>query len=53
MRVRLAHSNSASGATTAAFRLHYRTRVKLRAVINDAAASPDYVRSWSNFVVSR
>jgi len=42
-----------SGATTTAFRVHFGRRVKLRAFLDDASARPDYVRSWSNFVVSR
>jgi hypothetical protein len=53
MRVRLAHYNRSSGASTAAFRVHFGKRVRLRAVLTDAAARPDYVRSWSNFIVSR
>ncbi len=52
-RVRLKHYVSSSGATTTAFRVHFGRRVKLRAFLNDASARPDYVRSWSNFVVSR
>jgi hypothetical protein len=53
IRVQLKHYVQSSGATTAAFRLHFGKRVKMRGFINDAAARPDYVRSWSNFVVSR
>ena len=53
MRVRLAHYVSSSGASTAGFRAHFGKLVKLRAVLSNAAARPDYVRSWSNFLVSR
>ena len=52
MRVQLKTYVRSSGATTAAFRVHFGRRVKLRAFLNDASARPDYVRSWSNFVVS-
>jgi len=53
IRVQLKHYVSSSGASTTAFRLHFGRLVKLRAFLNDASARPDYVRSWSNFVVSR
>jgi hypothetical protein len=53
IRVQLKHYVQSSGATTAAFSLHFGRRVKLRAFMNNVAARPDYVRSWSNFVVSR
>jgi hypothetical protein len=52
-RVQLKTYVRSSGASTAAFRLRFSRRVKLRAFLNDASARPDYVRSWSNFVVSR
>jgi hypothetical protein len=52
-RVQLKHYVRTSGASTTAFRVHFGRRVKLRAFLNDASARPDYVRSWSNFVVSR
>jgi hypothetical protein len=53
MRVQLKTYVRSSGATTTSFRVHFGRRVKLRAFLNDASARPDYVRSWSNFVVSR
>jgi hypothetical protein len=53
MRVRLVNYVRSSGATTASFRARFSRRVKLRAVLTDLATNPDYVRSWSNFIVSR
>ena len=53
IRVQLKSYVRSSGATTTSFRLHFGRRVKLRALVNNVAARPDYVRSWSNFVVSR
>jgi hypothetical protein len=52
VRVRLQRYVRSGGASTVAFRLVVRRGTKLRAVLNDAAARPDYVRGWSNFVVS-
>lgn len=53
IRVQLKHYIRSSGTTTTTFRLHFGRRVKLRAFLNNVAARPDYVRSWSNFIVSR
>jgi hypothetical protein len=52
VRVQLQRYVRSGGASTAAFRLVVRRGTKLRAVLNDAATRPDYVRNWSNFVVS-
>jgi hypothetical protein len=52
IRVQLKHYFKGSGASTASFTLHVRRHTKLRAVLNNVAARPDYVRGWSNFVVS-
>jgi hypothetical protein len=52
VRVQLQRYVKSGGASTAAFRLVVRRGTKLRAVVNDAAARPDYVAGWSNFVVS-
>lgn len=52
MRVRLAHYVKSSGASTATFRLRTRSHTKLRVFLNNVAARPDYVKGWSNFVVS-
>jgi hypothetical protein len=51
-RIRLKHYVRNGGASTATFKLNVSKRTKLRAMLNNAAARPDYVRSWSNFVVS-
>ena len=53
IRVQLKTYVRSSGATSTAFQAHFGRRVKLRAFLSDASARPDYVRSWSNFVVSR
>ena len=52
VRVQLKRYVKSSGASTTAFRLNVRRHTKLRAFLNTAAARPDYVRAWSNFVVS-
>jgi dipeptidyl aminopeptidase/acylaminoacyl peptidase len=52
VRVRLTRYVRSGGASTVAFKLVVRRGTKLRAVVNNAAARPDYVANWSNFVVS-
>src|SRR5205085_3964273 len=51
-RLYLNHYVKSTGASTVAFRMRVRRGVKLRAFLNNAAARPDYVRGWSNFVVT-
>jgi hypothetical protein len=51
-RLYLNHYVKSTGATSVAFRMRVRRGVKLRVFLNNVAARPDYVRAWSNFVVS-
>jgi len=51
-RLYLTHYVKSTGATTVSFRMSVRRGTKLRLFLNNTAARPDYVRGWSNFVVS-
>ena len=51
-RLYLNHYVKSTGASTVAFMMRVRRGVKLRVFLNNAAARPDYVRGWSNFVVT-